>query len=77
MSSTAQVIVVCSQKAGSGKTTLSGHIAFQAQHAAAGPVALIDTDPNDSPIKPWNARHVPVPAFARHLFPNSAATLCG
>ena len=42
------VIVFASQKGGSGKTTLSGHIAVQAQLAGAGPVAVIDTDPQRS-----------------------------
>jgi chromosome partitioning protein len=42
------VIVFASQKGGSGKTTLSGHIAVQAQLSGAGPVAIIDTDPQRS-----------------------------
>jgi len=42
------VIVFASQKGGSGKTTLSGHIAVQAHLAGAGPVAVIDTDPQRS-----------------------------
>ena len=40
-----RVIVFASQKGGSGKTTLSGHIAVEAERQGAGPVALIDTDP--------------------------------
>jgi chromosome partitioning protein len=43
-----RVIVFASQKGGSGKTTLSGHIAVQAQLSGAGPVAIIDTDPQRS-----------------------------
>ena len=33
-----QVVVLLSQKGGSGKTTLAGHIAVQAERAGAGPV---------------------------------------
>ncbi len=43
-----RVIVFTSQKGGSGKTTLSGHVAVQAERAGAGPVALVDTDPQGS-----------------------------
>ena len=39
------VLVLASQKGGSGKTTLSGHLAVEADRAGVGPVALIDTDP--------------------------------
>src|ERR1700691_604870 len=35
-------IVAASQKGGSGKTTLSGHLAVEASRARAGAVALID-----------------------------------
>ncbi len=50
------VVALCSQKGGSGKTTLSGHLAVQAELAGAGPVALIDTDPQGSLAAWWNAR---------------------
>ena len=50
------VIVFASQKGGSGKTTLSGHIAVQAQLAGAGPVAVIDTDPQRSLAQWHNVR---------------------
>ncbi len=43
-----RVIVFASQKGGSGKTTLCGHLAVQAQLTGYGPVALIDTDPQGS-----------------------------
>jgi chromosome partitioning protein len=39
------VVAVASQKGGSGKTTLSGHLAVEAERAGAGPVTLIDPDP--------------------------------
>ena len=40
-----RVLAVASQKGGSGKTTLAGHLAVQAERAGAGPVALLDLDP--------------------------------
>ncbi|MSP83769.1 MAG: ParA family protein [Alphaproteobacteria bacterium] len=60
-----RVIVVTSQKGGSGKTTLSGHIAVQAELAGEGPVALIDTDPQGSLAAWWNEREEKSPAFAQ------------
>lgn len=65
MSDYAQVVVLASQKGGSGKTTLAGHIAVQAEMSGAGPVALIDTDPQGSLAKWWNARASETPAFAQ------------
>lgn len=65
-----QVIVFASQKGGSGKTTLSGHIAVQAEISGAGPVALIDTDPQGSLAKWWNARASEAPAFAQVSVPD-------
>src|SRR6185312_16747486 len=60
-----KVVAVASQKGGSGKTTLAGHIAVQAERAGAGPVALIDTDPQGSLAQWWNAREAPTPHFAQ------------
>ncbi|HEX5279480.1 MAG TPA: ParA family protein [Micropepsaceae bacterium] len=59
------VIALASQKGGSGKTTLSGHLAVEAEKAGAGPVTLIDTDPQGSLSKWWNARQASTPNFAR------------
>ena len=59
-----RVVVFASQKGGSGKTTLSGHIAVEAERMGDGPVALIDTDPQGSLAKWWNARKASTPAFA-------------
>jgi chromosome partitioning protein len=59
------VLVMASQKGGSGKTTLSGHLAVEADKAGIGPVALIDTDPQGSLAQWWNARAVDSPHFAQ------------
>src|SRR3984885_98458 len=58
-------IVAASQKGGSGKTTLSGHLAVEAEASGAGPVALIDTDPQGSLAEWWNVRKSPTPAFVK------------
>ncbi len=60
-----QVIVVSSQKGGSGKTTLCGHLAVQAERAGCGPVAIIDTDPQGSLAQWWNARSAETPLFMK------------
>ena len=59
------VIAIASQKGGSGKTTLAGHLAVEAEKSGAGPVALIDTDPQGSLSQWWNARVEKSPAFAK------------
>ena len=58
-------VVMASQKGGSGKTTLSGHLAVEAERVGAGPVALIDTDPQGSLSQWWNARSAQSPHFAQ------------
>ncbi len=60
-----RVMAFASQKGGSGKTTLAGHIAVQAERAGAGPVAIIDTDPQGSLSDWWNARRAETPVFAQ------------
>lgn len=70
MLSSMRVIVFASQKGGSGKTTLSGHIAVEAQRQGAGPVALIDADPQGSLAKWWNVRSEQSPAFIQSVFTN-------
>lgn len=58
-------IVIASQKGGSGKTTLSGHLAVEACRAGVGPVSLIDTDPQGSLAQWWNARTAEEPHFVK------------
>ncbi len=60
-----RVMAFASQKGGSGKTTLAGHMAVQAERAGAGPVAIIDTDPQGSLSDWWNARRAQTPVFAQ------------
>jgi len=59
------IIAVASQKGGSGKTTLAGHLAVQADRTGFAPVALVDTDPQGSLSEWWNARTSDTPLFAR------------
>ena len=66
-----QIIGIASQKGGSGKTTLTGHLAVQAEQTGTLPVALVDTDPQGSLSDWWNARAAETPCFAR----TTAATL--
>jgi chromosome partitioning protein len=60
-----RIIVMASQKGGSGKTTLAGHLAVEADRRGDGPVALIDTDPQGSLAQWWNAREQDGPAFVQ------------
>ncbi|WP_106639406.1 ParA family protein [Allosphingosinicella vermicomposti] len=70
-----RVLALSSQKGGSGKTTLSGHLAVQAQLAGAGPVCLIDIDPQGSLADWWNEREADMPAFAQTTVARLAADL--
>ena len=65
------VIVLASQKGGSGKTTLAAHLAVAAEIAGDGPAVLIDTDPQGSLSAWWNVREAQQPALA----PTSIADL--
>lgn len=69
------VIAFASQKGGSGKTTLAGHIAVEAEYQGAGPVALIDTDPQGSLSQWWNAREAERPFFVSPSSEGLAADL--
>jgi chromosome partitioning protein len=60
-----RVLALASQKGGAGKTTLSGHLAVQAQRAGAGPVVLVDIDPQGSLTEWWNEREADYPALAQ------------
>lgn len=72
-----RVLAVASQKGGSGKTTLAGHLAVQAERAGIGPVALLDIDPQGT-LAPWaGARTARSPSFAATGVTRLAADLDG
>ncbi|MCP5432561.1 MAG: ParA family protein [Alphaproteobacteria bacterium] len=58
-----RVIVFASQKGGSGKTTVCGHMAVEAERTGYGPVAIVDTDPQGSLAKWREARAAPTPVY--------------
>lgn len=60
-----KVLALVSQKGGVGKTTLAGHLAVEAERQGAGPVALLDTDPQGSLAAWWNVRQAETPLFVR------------
>jgi len=70
-----RILALASQKGGSGKTTLSGHLAVQAQRAGGGPVVLIDIDPQGSLADWWNEREDDLPAFAQTTVARLASDL--
>ncbi|MBB4287098.1 ParA family protein [Roseospira goensis] len=70
-----QVIVFASQKGGSGKTTLAGHMAVRADTLGLGPVAMLDTDPQGSLAQWWNARRAETPLFVRSSLTELPETL--
>ena len=70
-----RVLAFASQKGGSGKTTLTGHLAVQAERAGHGPVVLIDIDPQGSLSDWWNERTAEEPAFAQTTVSRLAADL--
>lgn len=59
-----KTIVVANQKGGVGKTTFTGHLGVAADAAGAGPVALIDCDPQGNLAEWWNERKAETPLFA-------------
>jgi chromosome partitioning protein len=59
-----RVLTIASQKGGTGKTTLAAHLAVEAESAGAGPVAVVDTDPQGSLAAWWNIRTADTPLFA-------------
>ena len=70
-----RVLALASQKGGSGKTTLSGHLAVEAQRSGHGPVVLIDIDPQGSLADWWNEREAEYPAFAQTTVSRLASDL--
>jgi chromosome partitioning protein len=60
-----KVLVFASQKGGAGKTTLTGHLAVEAERQGKGPCLLMDADPQGSLVEWWNSREAPTPVFAQ------------
>jgi chromosome partitioning protein len=60
-----KVLAFASQKGGSGKTTLAGHIAVEAGRSGAGPIAVLDLDPQGSLTLWWEARASEEPDLVR------------
>ncbi|MDA1324691.1 MAG: ParA family protein [Proteobacteria bacterium] len=58
-----QVLEIASRKGGSGKTTLTGHLAVEAERQGIGPVAIMDIDPQGSLADWWNERQADTPSF--------------
>jgi chromosome partitioning protein len=59
-----QVVVLASQKGGSSKTTLTGHLAIAAEQRGIKPVIMIDTDPQGSLSVWWNRRKAETPLLS-------------
>lgn len=59
-----KVIVLCSSKGGVGKSTLSTHLAVEAERAGAGRIAMADTDPQGSLEDWYKARAAETPVLA-------------
>lgn len=53
-----KTIIVANQKGGSGKSTLTVHLATAAEHCGDGPVVLTDTDPQGSAADWFNQRKI-------------------
>jgi chromosome partitioning protein len=70
-----KVLVVASQKGGVGKTALSAHLAVAAEQAGFGPVALYDTDPQQSLARWFHDREADTPKLALGGVAELAATL--
>jgi chromosome partitioning protein len=59
-----RILTIASLKGGTGKTTLAAHLSVEAERSKAGPVAVIDTDPQGSLAAWWNTREASTPHFA-------------
>src|SRR4051794_13459514 len=59
-----KTVVITSQKGGSGKTTLTAHLAVAAESGKACRTVIIDTDPQQTLATWWNVREADTPQFA-------------
>ena len=60
-----QTIVVGGFKGGSGKTTVTAHLAVAAEQLGHGPIVVIDTDPQGTLSTWWQARAAGTPKLAQ------------
>jgi chromosome partitioning protein len=60
-----RTIILASRKGGAGKTTLTCHLAVEAERRGHGPVGIIDTDDMAGLAKWWDAREAASPLLAR------------
>lgn len=58
-----QIITMASRKGGAGKTTITCHLAVEAERCGHGPVAIIDTDDMAGLTKWWKARSAETPVL--------------
>jgi chromosome partitioning protein len=58
-----RVVTMSSRKGGAGKTTISCHLAVEAERCGLGPVAIIDTDEMAGLRKWWEARQAATPVL--------------
>lgn len=66
-------IVFAARKGGASKTTLAGHLAVEAVRTGAGPVLLMDTDPQQSLAAWWQDREAAEPQLAEVALSSLAA----
>jgi len=58
-----QTIVIAARKGGCSKTTLTAHLAIEAERSGSGPAIFIDTDPQQSLTSWWNDRVADSPSL--------------
>ena len=59
-----QTIILAARKGGPGKTTLAAHLAIQAERDGAGPVMLVDLDPQQTLTAWWKDRQAETPILS-------------
>jgi len=70
-----QVIVINSQKGGSGKSMLAKHLSVEAERSGDGPVYLIDNDPQATLSVWYGRRDSDIPKLVEVPFPQLASGL--
>ncbi|MEI7605850.1 MAG: ParA family protein [Rhodospirillaceae bacterium] len=62
-----KILVLASQKGGTGKTTLAGHLSVAAEMAGDGPAIMLDIDQQGSLTAWWHNREADTPALAERI----------